>query len=107
MATRGELKAILAQQVGDALTTGSPAYLQGSGFKYSQPIYNSSMDFAVELLREMFCYPVNSVLFIATNASYFIGSIVNQNIVNVQEILMETVAGEGIFETEIPLNIVT
>ena len=54
MATLGELKSILAAAVGDTLTSGSPAYTQGSGFKWAEPAYNMAFDFAVDVLKRMF-----------------------------------------------------
>lgn len=106
----GELKGILANQVGDALTTGSPAYLQGSGNKWSESNYNQAISFATELVREMFLIPVHAQTTWPTNLSVYDISIAGPslaNIVYIYELLKETASGSGQFEKVIPLDLVT
>lgn len=106
MATLGELKTILARSVGDALTNGSPAFNQGSGFKWSEPDYNAAFDFAVDLLKRMFMikqestvrFPLDMTLFDLTAPA---------GMVYLSNLLRETEPESNKYERVIPLEWVT
>lgn len=106
MATLGELKTILARSVGDALTNGSPAYTQGSGFKWSEPDYNAAFDFAVDLLKRMFMLRQESTVTFLTDMSIF-DLTAPAGMVYLSQLIRETAVGSGKYERIIPLEWVT
>ena len=106
MATLGELKTILARSVGDALTNGSPAFTQGSGFKWSEPEYNAAFDFAVDMLKRMFMIRLEGTVVMTAGVSIF-DFTPPANMIYVDRVTRETAVGTGQYERAIPLDWVT
>lgn len=106
MTTLGELKTILARGVGDALTNGSPAYTQGSGFKWSEPEYNAAFDFAVDMLKRMFMVRQEATVVMTHGVSIY-DFTPPTNMIYVDRLTRETGIGSGQYERAIPLEWVT
>ncbi len=106
MATLGQLRSILAAAVGDTLTSGSPTYTQGSGFKWAEPAYNMAFDFAVDVLKRMFMIRQESTVTFLDDMSIF-DLTAPANMVYLSRLARETSVGSGQYERVIPLDWIT
>jgi hypothetical protein len=101
--TWANLKAQLAMAMGDALTTGTPVYTQGSGYKWSEYEYDGAIRFSLELIKRMYLLPVQTAITWTGGISIYEFT-PPSDIIYVTDITRETSAGSGQYEVPIPLH---
>ena len=106
MTNRGDFKAILAQNVGDANTSGSPNYTIGSGFKWSEPEYNTAINLAIDMMKRQHLVATTGS-FGMTGGVSFAEAVVPGSMVLINSLMRNTEAGGNLFEKVIPMNVVS
>lgn len=105
MATRDGFTALLAAQLGDVNTNGSPMFHVGSGFRWAQPIYTAAIEHAWDLLHQMFLIPQESAVAMDLNATIY-EITPPADMVYITDIARESAVGGGLYNRPIPWNMV-